>query len=78
MFNFFDDDHSQSIDREEALKHFSGAFSKISARELFCSVDVDGDGKVTKEEWVTFWRVVKGSGHDEEDIMAELDNIQSG
>ena len=78
VFNFFDDDHSQAIDKVEAMKHFSGAFSKISAKELFNSVDVDGDGTVTKEEWVTFWRVVKGSGHDEEDLMAELDNIKQG
>ena len=45
-FNFFDDDHSKEIDMNEALKHFKGAFAKISAKELFNTVDVNHDGSI--------------------------------
>ena len=30
------------------------------------------------DEFKRFWRIVKGSGHSEEEIMSELENIQNG
>ena len=78
VFDNFDIDHSAVIDKNEALKHFKGGFAKISAKELFNTVDVNHDGTISAEEWMTFWRVVKGCGHSEEDIAEELDNILKG
>ena len=39
---------------------------------------MNGDGKISKDEFVTFWEVVKGSGHSEDEIMDELKRIQNG
>ena len=69
VFNIFDDDGSKEIDKTEAIGHFKGAFAKISAKELFNTVDVNHDGSIQLDEWITFWRVVKGCGHSEEEIM---------
>ena len=46
VFNTFDDDGSKEIDKNEALNHFKGAFAKISAKELFNTVDVNHDGTI--------------------------------
>ena len=35
---------------------------------------MNGDGKISKEEFVTFWEVVKGSGHAEDEIMDDWYN----
>ena len=78
VFAIFDVDKSEAIDKEEAVKHWKGAFGKISANEFFNTVDVNGDGEVSKNEFVRFWEVVKESGHDEEEIMEELKNIEAG
>jgi len=46
--------------------------------ELFNSVDVNNDGKIEYQEFLQFWQVVKGSGHDEEEICDELESIKNG
>ena len=51
VFNMFDEDGSKEIDKNEALGHFKGAFAKISAKELFNTVDVNHDGSIQLEEW---------------------------
>ena len=72
MFAIFDIDGSQAIDKAEAVNHWKGAFGKISANEFFNTVDVNNDGEISLEEFLTFWRVVKASGHSEEEIHEEL------
>ena len=71
-------DGNHTIDKEEAINHWKGAFGKISAKEFFNTVDVNHDGQISEEEFLTFWRVVKGAGHSEEEINEELENIKSG
>ena len=78
VFGIFDVDGSKEIDKEEALKHWKSAFGKISAKEFFNTVDVNGDGVISFEEFLGFWEVVKGSGHDEEEILDELSKIEKG
>lgn len=78
VFGIFDVDQSHNIDKEEALNHWKNAFGKISAREFFNTVDVNNDGMISIDEFVTFWKVVKGSGHTEEEINEELENIKNG
>ena len=42
-FKVFDVDGSKTIDKEEALNHWQTKFGKLSAKELFDSVDQNGD-----------------------------------
>ena len=78
VFQSFDVDGSHTIDKNEAVNHFKVAFAKIYARELFSTVDVNRDGLISLEEFVDFWKVVKASGHTEEEISEELENIKNG
>ena len=50
----------------------------MSAKEFFDQVDFDGDGEISEKEFLRFWRIVKGSGHTDEEIMDELENIRKG
>ena len=50
----------------------------MSAMEFFNSVDVNDDGQIEYEEFKTFWEVVKGSGHAEDEILEELEAIEKG
>ena len=36
------------------------------------------DGKIELAEFLTFWEVVKGAGHSEEEIGEEIDRIKNG
>ena len=78
VFGIFDVDGSHAIDKNEAIVHWKNAFGRISAREFFNTVDADNDGQVTLEEFIEFWKVVKSSGHSEEEILEELENIKNG
>ena len=66
------------IDKQEAVKHWKGGFAKISAMEFFNQVDVNHDGMIEFNEFLTFWGVVKGCGHSEEEILEELERIKNG
>ena len=39
---------------------------------------MNNDGVISKEEFISFWEVVKGSGHDESEILEELEKIEKG
>ena len=41
-------------------------------------MDQNRNGVINFEEFETFWKVVKGAGHGEEEINMELDNIKEG
>ena len=73
-----DKDLSGAINKDEAIKHFGSSFGKISAKEFFNAVDENHDGQIEFHEFIRFWEVVKGAGHDEEEISAELENIRKG
>ena len=77
-FKIFDVDDSKKIDREEALKHWKSSFGKLSAKEFFNQVDFDGDGQITQDEFIKFWKIAKAAGVEESEIMEELENIQNG
>ena len=55
VFAQLDQDSSGKVDRKEALKHWEGNFSKLSAREFFDQTDFDNDGQVTISEFIRFW-----------------------
>ena len=77
MFQIFDKDGNKTIDRTEAQKHWATVrFGKISANELFNTVDFNGDGEIAFEEFVEFWEIVKGSGHSEEEIKEEVSSLK--
>ena len=71
-------DHSKSIDKAEAVRHWGKGFAKVSANEFFKAVDMNKEGAITFEEFKTFWQVVKNAGHSENDICEELDRIKNG
>ena len=72
VFKIFDKDDSKTIDKDEAVKHWSKNFGRISAQEFFNTVDYNHDGQIQYDEFVDFWMIVKGSGHSEEDIQEEV------
>ena len=41
-------------------------------------MDIDNDGEITLEEFQRFWAAVKAAGHTEQEIMTELNNIETG
>lgn len=47
-------------------------FAKLNTEELFKSVDADGNGTISEDEWVDFWTSVLRSGHTEEEISEEV------
>ena len=77
IFEEFDKDKSGSIDKAEALKYWQGHFGKVCAGEFFDRVDINNDGVVELEEFVDFWKIVKGAGHKEDEIMEELENLKN-
>ncbi|CDW78974.1 ef hand family protein [Stylonychia lemnae] len=78
VFKIFDKDGSKTIEKDEAVKHWSKNFGKISANEFFNTVDYNHDGQIQYHEFVDFWKIVKGSGHSEEEIQEELERIKNG
>ena len=72
VFKIFDKDNSKTIDKDEAVKHWSKNFGKISAQEFFNTVDYNHDGQIQYQEFVDFWMIVKGAGHSEEEIKEEV------
>ena len=75
-FRCFDLNDDHEINKEEAVKHWQGNFGKLSAIEFFNSVDANHDNKISYDEFLAFWKVVKGSGHSEEEINEELDRLK--
>ena len=71
-------DHSDAIDKQEAIEHWNNKFGKLSAAEFFKQIDVNNDGKIEFDEFKTFWEVVAAAGHTEEEIMDELDKVEKG
>ena len=41
-------------------------------------MDFNGDGQISEDEFIMFWKIVKGHGHTEEEIKEELTNIKNG
>ena len=67
-----DEDGSQSISKDEAISYWEKNFAKVNAEAFFKTVDFDKSGTISFDEWIDFWRVVKGHGHSEEEIMEEV------
>ena len=78
VFKIFDKDGSKTIEKEEAIKHWSKNFGKISANEFFNTVDYNHDGTISYDEFIDFWKIVKGSGHTEDEIIEEIERIKKG
>jgi EF-hand domain pair len=72
VFKIFDKDGSKTIDKDEAVKHWSKNFGKISANEFFNTVDYNHDGQIQYDEFLDFWKIVKGAGHSEDEIQEEV------
>ncbi|EGR34673.1 hypothetical protein IMG5_004210 [Ichthyophthirius multifiliis] len=53
-------------------------FAKVNTDALFKAVDVDNSGTITEDEWLQIWITVKESGHSEQEIEEELENLLLG
>ena len=47
-------------------------FAKLNTNELFRSVDADGNGAITQDEWVKFWVAVKKAGYSDAEVLEEV------
>ena len=72
-----DTDGNNCIDVNETLRFWHDNYAKINTRAMFEAVDMDKNGKIDLKEWISFWAKVKKSGHSEEDIQEELDNLKN-
>jgi Ca2+-binding EF-hand superfamily protein len=70
-----DTDDSKTIDKDETLKFWSKNFPKLNSQELFSQVDKNNDGSIQLNEWVEFWTIVLNSGHDVDEIDAEVSYV---
>jgi Ca2+-binding EF-hand superfamily protein len=70
-----DSDGSKTIDKAETLKFWSKNFPKLNSNELFDQVDKNNDGSIQLHEWIEFWTLVLHSGHNEEEVEAEVSKI---
>jgi len=78
VFNKLDVDGSKSIDQKETIKFWRHNFAKINTAMFFESVDANADGVISFKEWMEFWKVVKGAGHSDAEIIEELTNMNHG
>mmetsp|Transcript_78354 Transcript_78354/g.247643 ORF Transcript_78354/g.247643 Transcript_78354/m.247643 type:complete len:117 (-) Transcript_78354:74-424(-) len=78
LFNMMDKDSDEVVTFEEAKLFFRGNFGKLSASAMFNEVDRNGDGNISKPEFLGFWQQVKKSGYKEKDIIEEVDNLLTG
>lgn len=78
LFEKMDTDHTLEITRDKAAKHFKGAFSRVSADEMFNQVDVAQRGVIRAKDFMAFWASVKASGYKEKDIIDEVENLTQG
>lgn len=77
IFQEMDTDGNKCIDLNETLKFWHDNYAKINARAMFEAVDLDKNDKIDLKEWIMFWTKVKRSGHSEEDIQFELENLKN-
>lgn len=77
IFSEMDTDGNKCIDINETLKFWHDNYAKINTRAMFEAVDLDKNDKIDLDEWVKFWVKVKKSGHTEEDIQEELENLKN-
>ena len=47
-------------------------FAKVNTKALFDAVDIDRNGAIEYEEWISFWETVKKAGYGEKDIIREV------
>ncbi len=50
----------------------SSNFAKLNTKQLFDEVDTDDNGQIDFDEWVDFWKTVKGSGYTDKEIIEEV------
>lgn len=78
LFREIDQDGSLQITRAKALKHFKGAFSKVSAEAFFNEVDTKGHGTITPKDFMNFWVQVRNAGYKDKEIRDEVEMLMEG
>eukprot|EP00930_Biecheleria_cincta_P050997 TRINITY_DN36151_c0_g1_i1.p1 TRINITY_DN36151_c0_g1~~TRINITY_DN36151_c0_g1_i1.p1 ORF type:complete len:368 (-),score=71.10 TRINITY_DN36151_c0_g1_i1:60-1127(-) len=77
LYRKMDADSDGYLTKQEAQAFFK-SFGKLSAGAMFGEVDEDVDGAILPSEWRCFWEQVRSHGYSEEDISAELQELQQG
>jgi Ca2+-binding EF-hand superfamily protein len=78
LFMKIDHDRSSIINHDKAMKHFKGAFNKVSVEAMFNEIDQNHHGQITPKEWMKFWVQVRWSGYSNKDLTEELDSLMEG
>ena len=45
---------------------------------MFESIDLKETGRITLDQWISFWREVHNCGHGRDEILDELTKISAG
>ena len=75
LFLEFDQDRSWSIDKIKALKFWAEKFPKMNT-EQFLKEEDEKDWGIEHDEWIDFWKMVKGTGYTEDEIIEILINLK--
>lgn len=78
LFEKMDSTQSSAITREDASRHFKGAFSKVSVDAMFNEIDQNHHGRITPKEWMKFWVQVKWSGYAQQEMRDEIEDLMAG
>lgn len=92
MFRKIDIDDSKTIDKDETKKFWwhnfmalffewietrKSNYAKLNTDLLFQSVDADGNGTISVDEWLLFWEEVRRAGYSEKQINQEVVSVTS-
>eukprot|EP00927_Polykrikos_kofoidii_P052307 TRINITY_DN4609_c0_g1_i1.p1 TRINITY_DN4609_c0_g1~~TRINITY_DN4609_c0_g1_i1.p1 ORF type:complete len:364 (-),score=68.87 TRINITY_DN4609_c0_g1_i1:241-1332(-) len=78
LFRKLDGENKDVVDRAQAERHFTGAFSKVSINAMFNEVDVHRHGNITPKAWIDFWLQVRHNGYSNQNITEEVMGMIEG
>jgi Ca2+-binding EF-hand superfamily protein len=72
VFKKIDLDGSGKISRAEAIAYFSRSMSSLHSSQILGQADRNKSGKISYDEWISFWTALYNSGVNEMQIEKEV------